>query len=80
MLIGNSLINTICTTIATSLFIDLIEDHSVATILYSAVMAFLIIVFAEFIPKAYCSDQNIRNSTILCTDSSIFLKNTGFSQ
>ena len=52
MLIGNSLINTVCTTIATSLFIDIIEDHSVATILSSAVMAFLIIVFAEVIPKA----------------------------
>lgn len=50
LLIGNSLINTICTTIATSLFIDLLGDNG--TVVASAVMAFVIIVFAEVVPKA----------------------------
>jgi Mg2+/Co2+ transporter CorB len=51
MLIGNSLINTICTTIATGMFIELLGDN-VGTIVSSVVMAFLIIVFAEVVPKA----------------------------
>lgn len=52
MLIGNSLINTVCTTIAAGLFIDLFNDHHVGTLISSAVMAFTIIVFVEIIPKA----------------------------
>ena len=52
MLIGNSLINTICTTLATSVFIDVLGDHHLGTIVSSAVMAFMIIVFAEVVPKA----------------------------
>lgn len=52
MLIGNSLINTICTTIACGLFIDLVDDYSLGTIISSVVMSVLIIVFAEVVPKA----------------------------
>lgn len=52
MLIGNSLINTVCTTLATSVFIDVLDDHHLGTIVSSAVMAFMIIVFAEVVPKA----------------------------
>lgn len=50
LLIGNSLINTICTTIATSIFISWLGDAG--TIVASAVMAFVIIVFGEVVPKA----------------------------
>jgi Mg2+/Co2+ transporter CorB len=52
MLIGNSLINTVCTTLATAVFIDILGDHHLGTIVSSAVMAFMIIVFAEVVPKA----------------------------
>ncbi|WP_425363760.1 HlyC/CorC family transporter [Candidatus Tisiphia endosymbiont of Hybos culiciformis] len=50
LLIGNTLFNTVCTTIATSMFIDWLGDNG--TVTASAVMAFLIIVFGEIIPKA----------------------------
>lgn len=52
MLIGNSFMNTLCTTIATGLFIEIIGDPNLGTILSSAIMTFLIIVFAEAVPKA----------------------------
>ncbi|MGI4776325.1 MAG: HlyC/CorC family transporter [Janthinobacterium lividum] len=52
MLIGNSLINTICTTLATAVFIEIFQDHNLGAIVSSGVMAVLIIVFAEVIPKA----------------------------
>lgn len=52
MLIGNSLINTICTTLATAIFIDIFDDQHLGTIISSMVMAFMIIVFAEVVPKA----------------------------
>ncbi len=51
LLIGYSIIITVCTTIATKLFINLIGE-SKGTIASSLVMSFLIIVFAEVIPKA----------------------------
>ncbi len=50
LLIGNTLLNTVCTTIATSIFIDWLGDSG--TVVASAVMAFVIIVFGEIIPKA----------------------------
>ena len=51
LLIGNSLINTVSTTIATGLFIEIFGDD-LGTIISSIVMSFLIIVFAEVVPKA----------------------------
>ncbi|WP_341754374.1 HlyC/CorC family transporter [Candidatus Tisiphia endosymbiont of Dioctria rufipes] len=50
LLIGNTLLNTVCTTIATSIFIDWLGDGG--TVVASVVMAFVIIVFGEIIPKA----------------------------
>ncbi|UCM92896.1 MAG: HlyC/CorC family transporter [Rickettsia endosymbiont of Cimex lectularius] len=50
LLIGNTLLNTVCTTIATGIFIDWLGDGG--TVAASAVMAFVIIVFGEIIPKA----------------------------
>ncbi|WP_341763974.1 HlyC/CorC family transporter [Candidatus Tisiphia endosymbiont of Beris chalybata] len=50
LLIINTLSNTICTTIATSMFIDWLGDSG--TVVATAVMAFVIIIFGEVIPKA----------------------------
>ncbi|RYE05988.1 MAG: HlyC/CorC family transporter [Rickettsiaceae bacterium] len=52
MLIGNSLINTVCTTLATVLFIEIFQDQNIGTIVSSIVMAIMIIIFAEVVPKA----------------------------
>lgn len=51
LLIGNSLINTILTTIAAGLFIEVLGDD-LGTLISSIVMSFFIIVFAEVVPKA----------------------------
>ncbi len=51
LLIGNSLSNTLCTIMATSLFIEFLGDD-LGTLISSVVMSFLIIVFSEVIPKA----------------------------
>ncbi|MDG1436871.1 MAG: HlyC/CorC family transporter [Rickettsiaceae bacterium] len=51
LLIGNSLANTLCTIMATSLFIELLGDD-IGTFISSMVMSFMIIVFSEVIPKA----------------------------
>ncbi|WP_375327090.1 HlyC/CorC family transporter [Candidatus Tisiphia endosymbiont of Nemotelus uliginosus] len=50
LLIVNTLSNTICTTISTSMFIGWLGDSG--TVVATAVMAFVIIVFGEVIPKA----------------------------
>ena len=51
LLIGNNLANIICTTIATSLFIEFLGDD-VGTLVSSIVMSLVIIIFSEVIPKA----------------------------
>lgn len=51
ILIGSSIANTICTTISTGVFIELLGDD-LGTVVSSMVMSFLIIVFCEVIPKA----------------------------
>ncbi len=50
LLIGNTLANTLCTIMATSLFIEILGDD-LGTFLSSIVMSFVIIVFAEVVPK-----------------------------
>jgi Mg2+/Co2+ transporter CorB len=51
LLIGNSIANTLCTTIATGVFIEAFGDD-MGTLISSIVMSFTIIVFSEVIPKA----------------------------
>ncbi|MDP4832932.1 MAG: HlyC/CorC family transporter [Rickettsiaceae bacterium] len=51
LLIGNSLANTLCTIMATSLFIEFLGDD-LGTLVSSIVMSFSIIVFSEVVPKA----------------------------
>ncbi|WP_253308068.1 MULTISPECIES: HlyC/CorC family transporter [unclassified Rickettsia] len=72
LLIGNSLINTVCTTIATSLFISLL-GHS-GTIVASAVMAFIIIVFGEVVPKAIAVAKAEQLALFMAPTIIVFLK------
>lgn len=72
LLIGNSLINTICTTIATSLFISFL-GHS-GTIVASAVMAFIIIVFGEVVPKAIAVAKAEQLALFMAPTIIVFLK------
>ncbi|MBL3284540.1 HlyC/CorC family protein [Rickettsiales endosymbiont of Paramecium tredecaurelia] len=49
-LIGNNIINTICTTLATSVFITFLGDDA-GTVVASVVMACIITAFVEYVPK-----------------------------
>ncbi|MFY9589808.1 HlyC/CorC family transporter [Rickettsia endosymbiont of Halotydeus destructor] len=72
LLIGNSLINTVCTTIATSLFISFLGYSG--TIVASAVMAFIIIVFGEVVPKAIAVVKAEQLTLVMASTIIIFLK------
>ncbi len=72
MLIGNSLINTVCTTIATTLFISFLGDNG--PLVASVVMAFIIIVFAEVVPKAIAVAQAEQLALKMASTIEVFLK------
>ncbi|KIJ88225.1 HlyC/CorC family transporter [Rickettsia asembonensis] len=72
LLIGNSLINTVCTTIATTLFISFLGDNG--PIVASGVMAFIIIVFAEVVPKAIAVAKPEQLALKMASTIVIFLK------
>ncbi|HJD60864.1 MAG TPA: HlyC/CorC family transporter [Rickettsia endosymbiont of Degeeriella rufa] len=72
LLIGNSLINTVCTTIATTLFISFLGDNG--PLVASAVMAFIIIVFAEVVPKAISVAKAEQLALKMASTIVIFLK------
>lgn len=72
LLIGNSLINTVCTTIATTLFISFLGDNG--PLVASAVMAFIIIVFAEVVPKAIAVAKAEQLALKMASTIVIFLK------
>lgn len=72
LLIGNSLINTVCTTIATTLFISFLGDNG--PLVASAVMAFIIIVFAEVVPKAIAVAKAEQLALKMVSTIVIFLK------
>ena len=72
LLIGNTLINTVCTTIATTLFISFLGDNG--PLVASAVMAFIIIVFAEVVPKAIAVAKAEQLALKMASTIVIFLK------
>ena len=73
LLIGNSLANTLCTTIATSVFIEFLGDD-IGTLVSSIVMAFLIIVFSEVIPKAIAVAKSEKIALIATTPLLVILR------
>jgi Mg2+/Co2+ transporter CorB len=73
LLIGNSIANTLCTTIGTGLFIELYGDD-MGTIISSIVMSFAIIIFSEVVPKAIAVVKANQLSVIAAPILVIFLK------
>lgn len=73
LLIGNSIANTLCTTIATSLFIEFLGDD-LGTIVSSIAMSFLIIVFSEVVPKAIAVAKPEKIALMFTPTVMIFLK------
>ena len=57
LLIGNSIANTLCTTISTGIFIKIFGDD-LGTKNSSIVVSFMIIVFSEVVPKAIAVVQS----------------------
>lgn len=73
LLIGNSILNTICTTIAAGLFIEFLGDD-LGTVIASAVMSVVIIVFAEVVPKAIAVVKSEQLALFMASPIRIFLK------
>ena len=72
LLIGNNLVNTISTTIATSIFINWLGDAG--TVVASAVMACIIIIFGEVVPKAIAVAKSEQIALFASPAIVIFLK------
>ena len=53
ILLGNNLVNILATALASNLFIALFGPGGTATVLATAVMTVLVLVFAEVLPKTY---------------------------
>lgn len=73
LLIGNSIANTLCTTIATGVFIELYGDD-LGTLISSIVMSFTIIVFSEVIPKAIAVARPEKIALMATPVLTVFLK------
>lgn len=74
MLIINTIMNIIATTIATSLFIVLTNDKQLGPFISSIVMSFFIIIFAEVIPKAIAVAKAERILLLTAPIILVFLK------
>lgn len=59
MLVGNNIVNVIISTVLTALAIEIASQHSVATALTvsSAISTIALLVFGEFLPKAWFSSR-----------------------
>lgn len=63
VLLGNNLVNILAASLATSLFMRLFGENGVA--LATLVMTFLVLVFAEVLPKTYAILQSERAATMV---------------
>jgi len=51
VLIGNNLVNILCSSVATLIFLDFIKDEGVAATVSTIVMTTIILIFGEIVPK-----------------------------
>lgn len=73
LLIGNSIINTVCTTIAAGIFIDYFNE-GIATLLTSFIMSSLIIIVVEVIPKTLAILRSEEIALFFAPVITLFLK------
>ena len=63
VLLGNNLVNILATSLATALFTKLVGESSVA--LATLVMTFLVLIFAEVLPKTYAINRPNRTALLI---------------
>jgi Mg2+/Co2+ transporter CorB len=73
LLIGNSIANTLCTTLATGVFIEAYGDD-MGTLISSIFMSFTIIVFSEVVPKAIAVVKSEKIALTATPTLLVFLK------
>jgi len=58
VLISNNLVNILASSVATILFVSLIDDDALAETLATIVMTVIILIFGEILPKAICQAKS----------------------
>ncbi|MBQ4874761.1 MAG: DUF21 domain-containing protein [Rickettsiaceae bacterium H1] len=75
ILLGNTLVNTTASALATTLFVDFFHNDGIGATISSIVMTFVILLFAEVLPKTYA----IRNPEKVALFSAPIIKKIGFT-
>ena len=57
LLVGNNVVNIAASTIAATLFINLILDQTVANVVSTAVMTIVVLIFGEILPKSLAKEK-----------------------
>lgn len=57
LLVGNNVVNIAASTIAATLFINLILDQTVANVVSTAVMTIVVLIFGEILPKSIAKEK-----------------------
>ena len=57
LLVGNNVVNIAASTIAATLFINLILDQTVANVVSTAVMTIIVLIFGEILPKSIAKEK-----------------------
>ena len=66
ILVGNNLVNITLSAIATIFFIDLIKNQSIATVVSTAVITLLVLVFGEVTPKTLAKESPEKFAMFSC--------------
>ncbi len=73
VLIGNNLVNILCSSIATLIFLEIFKDEGLAATMSTVIMTVIILIFGEIVPKLVANNNPERFAKFVCIPLRVIL-------
>ncbi|MBQ2732657.1 MAG: HlyC/CorC family transporter [Clostridia bacterium] len=73
VLIGNNLVNILCSSIATLIFLEIFKDEGLAATMSTVIMTVIILIFGEIVPKLVANNNPEKFAKFVCIPLRVIL-------
>lgn len=73
VLIGNNLVNILCSSIATLIFLEIFKDEGLAATMSTIIMTVIILIFGEIVPKLVANNNPEKFAKLVCIPLRVIL-------
>ena len=74
VLIGNNLVNILCSSIATLIFLEIFKDEGLAATMSTVIMTVIILIFGEIVPKLVANNNPEKFAKFVCVPLRVLLQ------